>query len=665
MDASTVSNLLAWSLQVLAVVLVAGPLPWLLRLHDPSARHAYWRALLAACLLLPLLQPWHAAGGPIGVMGSDLTLLTGAPATTTTSGGLATTVVGSLRAARWPAALTLLLVAGALVRLGWLAAGLLHLRRLRYAARHARPGDEQPDSRLPRARAKYHYLEGLSQPVTFGLVRPVVLLPASLQSQPEEIRRAVIEHELWHVRRRDWLWVVAEESVRAVLWFHPAIAWVISQIQASREEVVDELTVLSTNARREYLQALLAFADEPPLFPAAPFARRRHLFHRMLLISREVAMSSRRVVYTWAAMAVAVVAGGAWSVSAFPLRIEAAAAGAGAVQGQTRDFRPGEARPASQGELDLRAAVTAQPTLNGYLALAKLQETRGAIAEAEATLMEATARLPNERAAYLALARFYTQTGRADAAAQAIEQAATMAPLEADAQHTAATFYEEIVRKDRSLDADTRKRYALAGIAAEDRALAIRPDYVDALVIKNILLREQAAIETDAFAQAQLVAEADELRNRAMELRKAGQMMNAQARGSVARNGMPPPPPPPPPPGAPAGTARQIASQLDGVTVDGLQPLRVGGNIKAPTKVRDVRPVYPPEALGARVQGVVILEAVIDASGSVRDARVLRSIPLLDQAAVDAVQQWAFTPTLLNGQPVPIIMTVTVNFTLE
>ena len=68
-------------------------------------------------------------------------------------------------------------------------------------------------------------------------------------------------------------------------------------------------------------------------------------------------------------------------------------------------------------------------------------------------------------------------------------------------------------------------------------------------------------------------------------------------------------------------------------------------------KVKDVKPVYPPIAQSARVQGVVIVEAIIDADGKVADARVLRSIPLLDQAALDAVQQWEFTPTLLNGMP--------------
>ena len=94
-------------------------------------------------------------------------------------------------------------------------------------------------------------------------------------------------------------------------------------------------------------------------------------------------------------------------------------------------------------------------------------------------------------------------------------------------------------------------------------------------------------------------------------------------------------------------------------------PVRVGGAIRQPQKVREVAPVYPAIAQAARVQGIVIVEATIGADGHVVNARVLRSVPLLDEAALDAVRQWQYTPTLLNGVPVPVIMTVTVQFTLS
>jgi protein TonB len=87
--------------------------------------------------------------------------------------------------------------------------------------------------------------------------------------------------------------------------------------------------------------------------------------------------------------------------------------------------------------------------------------------------------------------------------------------------------------------------------------------------------------------------------------------------------------------------------------------------VTPPSKIRDAAPQYPPIALSARVQGDVIIEATIGADGKVKDARVLRSVPLLDEAAIAAVRSWEYTPTLVSGQAVPIIMTVTVRFRLQ
>ncbi|HEX5216738.1 MAG TPA: TonB family protein [Vicinamibacterales bacterium] len=94
------------------------------------------------------------------------------------------------------------------------------------------------------------------------------------------------------------------------------------------------------------------------------------------------------------------------------------------------------------------------------------------------------------------------------------------------------------------------------------------------------------------------------------------------------------------------------------------KPLRVSGNVTEPKKIKDVKPVYPALAQTAGISGIVIAEIVVDTNGGVRDARILRSIPMLDQAALDAIRQWQYTPTTLNGVPVELVMTVTVNFTL-
>jgi protein TonB len=94
-------------------------------------------------------------------------------------------------------------------------------------------------------------------------------------------------------------------------------------------------------------------------------------------------------------------------------------------------------------------------------------------------------------------------------------------------------------------------------------------------------------------------------------------------------------------------------------------PVRPGGEIKWPTRTYYVEPSYPSFARTAKVGGTVYLEATIDANGNVRDVRVLKSIPLLDEAAKAAVSQWRYTPTRLNGVAVPVILTVTVTFNIR
>jgi protein TonB len=116
--------------------------------------------------------------------------------------------------------------------------------------------------------------------------------------------------------------------------------------------------------------------------------------------------------------------------------------------------------------------------------------------------------------------------------------------------------------------------------------------------------------------------------------------------GGLIPAGIPPPPPPPPTP------------------VVEREPVRVGGAITAPALVERVEPEYPPVAVSARVQGVVILEATVGRDGRVEDVRILRSLPLLDRAAMNAVRRWRYSPLLLNGTPERFVVTVTVSFSL-
>jgi protein TonB len=126
--------------------------------------------------------------------------------------------------------------------------------------------------------------------------------------------------------------------------------------------------------------------------------------------------------------------------------------------------------------------------------------------------------------------------------------------------------------------------------------------------------------------------------------------------------------------GEPGGVEGGVAGGVVGGVIGGLPQspvpapparVRAGVEVKEPTKIKNVDPVYPDIALRANIEGVVILELIIMQSGRVADVKVLRSMPLLDEAAVAAVRQWVYTPTLLRGVPVSVAMAVTVRFHLK
>ena len=562
----TAANLLAYAAQVGVIILLCAGLPRLLRLRAPGVQYAFWRMVLLACILLPIAQPWRTL---------ELNLT---PHAVVVRPGMATTAAKApllpepVSHFPWIAAVQLALVAGAAARLAWIAIGIARLHRMRRRCEGAGAlGFEDLQAAIGTF-APILWSADVRHPVTFGLLHPVVLLPAALKSVDHAAQRAVVAHELHHVRRRDWAWVLAEESLRSIFWFHPAMWWLISRVQLARETVVDELSILVTNARRTYLDTLLAFADDTGLTSSPAFSARRHLFHRVMLLSKEDGMSSIRIAAASAVLVVALGAGVVGAVNAFPLY--------GEVQNQ------------------------------------------------------APPRDPRSPAAY----------------------------------HQQAVEYYEKVRKDPALTAGQVLETIMKGIAAEDRALALNPDYTDAMIYKNLLLRMQANLTSDAAERVGLVQQADELRQKAISLRTTRPplppppppVLVRTTPGPTRSAAMPPPPPPPPPPDLevpPSAEYREMLAVL--------QPIRVGKGVAPPTKVRDVKPDYPAEAQAAKIQGVVIVEAVIDANGDVADARVLRSIPMLDDAALAAVRQWRFVPTLLNGEPRAVIMTVTVNFLLR
>jgi TonB family protein len=315
---------------------------------------------------------------------------------------------------------------------------------------------------------------------------------------------------------------------------------------------------------------------------------------------------------------------------------------AAAAQLPPRDAPPPHVE-AGRAEAALRAEIDAEGwTVERGLALARYQEQRKAADEAEATLLTLRKEFPDEKRVLQALSAFYVRQGSAPQAMALLEDAAGLDPTDKEAQYRVAVHYEEIIRRGTDLTPEVKHAYAIKGAEAARRALEIDPSYAEALVYRGILLRHQAASEPDEGRRQALIAQSETLRNEAMVMVKARQEVKAASQ-----------PQPPPPPGCDITEA-----------VNGRTPVRVGAGATAPARTRSVNPVYPPEAQEARVQGVVILDVAIAEDGLVVHACVLRSIPLLDQAALDAVRQWEFEPPLVDGAPHPIAMTVTVNFTL-
>jgi TonB family protein len=605
MDARTSANLLAWSLQAGIIVIVAAPLPRLLGLWSPRVRMAYWRVVLVACLLLPLLQPWVVPTEPPKPAANEntaaVTVVGGVGAPATVAASPASLASSPFWKRPLPFGATEVLVVGVLLRLGWLGLGVITVRRLRRSARRLwpRPGSIDRAATLAETDAEFLVSATASRPVTCGVLWPVVLVPRTFESFPEHEQTAIACHELLHVGRSDWMRNAIDEVVRAVLWFHPAIWWLINQIQLAREQVVDREAVRRLGARQAYLEALLRMARPAPrliLSPATLFLKRAHLRQRVTLLVKEVSMSKARLAATVAVMAVVVFVGGSFATSAFPLQ-------------QAGTAKPGVATAAPALSITKPLSFSFGPGMKRAQILEFISRATGLVITADADAGPA----------------LITTVDRFERHGVTIEQALAAILEPVGLTYSVAGPNSIIVKRVKGPSSST----VPGGVSG-----SVRPGVA-------------AGAGTGSGGGAGV-----------------GPGGSAGVSGGTSA-------------GVSGGVVGGVIGGVPGGVVGGVpvaygpatnwpaDAVRVGGTVRPPTKVRDVKPAYPEIARTARVQGVVICEALIGADGKVADARVLRSIPLLDEATLDAVRQWEFTVTLLNGNPVPVIMTVTVNFTLD
>jgi len=205
---------------------------------------------------------------------------------------------------------------------------------------------------------------------------------------------------------------------------------------------------------------------------------------------------------------------------------------------------------------------------------------------------------------------------------------------------------------DASLRASLRGQYwgvLDEGLWNLHQALAINPQYDDAMAYLNLLVRERADLRDTKEEYTRDIAEADQWVQKALETKRM-KAMTQQGGGGGDRIAAPPPPPPPPPSGSASGATPQR--------------LRVGEPAQQFKLINQAPPVYPPLALEARIQGTVRLQVIIAKDGTVAHLEVVSGHPLLVPAALEAVRQWRYQTTLLNGDPIEVVTTVSVNFTL-
>ena len=176
---------------------------------------------------------------------------------------------------------------------------------------------------------------------------------------------------------------------------------------------------------------------------------------------------------------------------------------------------PAKAEPVVQRMIQLEPG---EPT--NYFALAKIYEDAGAYDEAEKMLVEAKNAKPTDPAVYMTLAGYYNRQGHFDKTIEALEERAAKEPNNPEAFYTIATYYWDEAYRDFKLKESEKKDFVAKGTTAVDHALQLKPDYIEAITYKGLLLRLQANLEKDPAKQQQLLKEANDLRDKSEEMRK-------------------------------------------------------------------------------------------------------------------------------------------------
>ncbi|MGA2741450.1 MAG: TonB family protein [Bryobacteraceae bacterium] len=635
-----------------AIVLAAAWIaPLLLRKQSAATRHLVWTAAFAAILALPFLSaalpalrvPFSGMALPDAASAHFLT--TTAPSAGSGPARLATPVgtTSALRPDGWRPDLSMWLLliwaAGAVTAFGRTLAAYAVAWRVRRAA------SPSPDHGLSavlsrtlgiRRPVDVLTIQRGSMPVALGLWRPVVLMPADASAWSEDRRRAVLLHELAHVRRGDAATHLLARAAVDFYWWNP-LAWTAWRaFLKERERAADDLVLNVGACASEYASHLLDVArtlqGSPAMAWAAPgMARRSQLEGRLLAIldsGVNRSAPSRASILAVAMFALAIVAPIAAvhaqepSTQAVPADADAAIRAAqsqknyealdAAAKAATLSHQYDVAQKLLEAGLAIRAEVAGEQSVEygvGLVKLGELEQKRDP--KSGGDLYAQAAQILGERPE---AARALTHLGIAAIAkrnfAQAIELFEHAQQVD-PAQAGTSLMWMGVARQGEQNMADAERLYQSA-IAAKD------PKPVEAAVIMEV------------YAQF-LRAQGEEDQARDFETRAAAiQKANA---GTL--------------PARPADVSR------------------VGGGVTAPSVVQKAEPEYSEDARVARLQGTIVVQVVIGTDGRAHDPRIVRGLGLgLDENAIEAINQWQFKPGRKDGEAVKVWATIEVNYRL-
>jgi TonB family protein len=666
-----------FSLIVKATVLIVGA--WacarLLSRASAAARSAAWASGLILSAALPfamLLAPsWSVNAPPLMSVGrtvgagvSDLGIdgpagrRGSAPSPSSSHSSVAAGVLPSFRVDGIAAGILLfapgLWLLGTFVALARLGAGVVANLRIRRAA------EPLDDPSWIKVVAQGCAQVGLMQPpmisvsrmiavpAVSGVLKPMLLLPLDAREWSESCRTVVVLHELAHLKRRDCLVQLLSDVARAFYWFHPLMHAAAARLRDEREHACDDVVIAAGTSPTVYADHLLDLVRAGMKLPPAPavaFGAPSRLHSRIgaILDARRcrTAHHGRIVAVAVSASTVLLALLGGVRVNAQPV-----------MAGHQVDYGGGVITRVITADTRQRAADALAAALYdgsddvrnvGSSALAAIQAVgNGPVRVEEACggncvnfdqvlepLQRAIMRLADEasirRLASDDLEARRAAVGRVWARTERGAVALTKALLDDD----------RVVRNGAAIRLDSVN----APIAL--------PNWIILLGDTDPMLRERAAISLGVIGDAHAIDPlADALRDpeaavrlqaaRALAVIALGQ---TTVREMVAGRGL---------------QVRKVYRQEDGVTL--------------PEVTREVRPRYTPEAMHARIQGRVLLRTIVEADGLVKDVEVVESLDTehgLDDQATSALKQYEFTPGLWMGQPVPVLITVEMRFTLK